>query len=68
MARKGRVMEQIAILGLMYVAVGAGLYALPAPGTAEPADFAWRRQAEIFWATLPAVFGWPVILWRRWGC
>ena len=61
-------MQQLAILGLMYVAVGAAFFAAPAPGTAEPADFSWRRQAEIFWGTLPAVLGWPIVLLRRWGC
>lgn len=61
-------MEQMALLALMYVAVGAGLFAQPEPGTAEPRDFAWRRQAEIFWRTLPAVLTWPLVLVRRFGC
>lgn len=61
-------MEPLAILGLMYVAVGAGLFAQPDPGAAEPRDFTWHRQAEIFHRTLPAVLGWPIVLLRRLGC
>ena len=61
-------MEHMAFLTLMYLAVGAGLFAQPDPGTAEPCDFAWRRQGEIFWRTLPAVLTWPLVLWRRLGC
>lgn len=57
-------MERLAILSLMYLAVGAGLFALPRPGTAQPDDFTWRRQGEIFIETLPLVLFWPIVLWR----
>jgi hypothetical protein len=57
-------MMNLAILVLMYLAVGAALFAQPHPGSAEPADFHWRRQGTIFRETLPAVLAWPVNLWR----
>jgi len=57
-------MTNLAILILMYLAVGAALFAQPRPGTAETADFTWRRQGEIFFETLPAVLAWPLLLWR----
>lgn len=60
-------MEEIALLGLMYLAVGAGLFAQPAPGAAEPHDFTPLRQAQIFFRTLPLVFGWPIVLYQRFG-
>jgi hypothetical protein len=52
------------ILAMMYLAVGAALFAQPLPGTAELEDFTWRRQGEIFCETLPAVLAWPVMLLR----
>ena len=58
-------MASFTILGLMYFAVGAALFAQPRPGTAEPDDFTWRRQGAIFRETLPAVLLWPLVLWRR---
>src|SRR5579883_1210851 len=57
-------MTNLAILILMYLAVGAALFAQPRPGTAATADFTWRRQGEIFFETLPAVLAWPLLLWR----
>lgn len=60
-------MEQVVLLGIMYVAVGAGLFAQPDPGTAEARDFTPLRQALIFYRTLPAVLAWPVVLLRRLG-
>ena len=57
-------MVSLAILVLMYLAVGAALFAQPEPGSAEPADFTWRRQGAIFYETLPAVLAWPLNLWR----
>jgi hypothetical protein len=60
-------MANVAILLMMYVAVGAALFAQPRPGTAEPGDFTPLRQGEIFRATLPAVLLWPLFLWRRPG-
>ena len=52
------------VLAMMYLAVGAALFAQPHPGTAELEDFTWQRQGEIFRDTLPAVLAWPVILLR----
>ena len=56
------------VLTMMYLAVGAALFAQPRPGTAEPKDFTWQRQGEIFYETLPAVLAWPLMLVRllRW--
>lgn len=52
------------ILLLMYLAIGAALFAQPSPGTAELADFTLARQGEIFCETLPAVLAWPIALWQ----
>ncbi len=60
-------MASVAVLLMMYVAVGAGLFAQPRPGTAELCDFTPQRQGEIFRTTLPAVLLWPVFLWRQRG-
>jgi hypothetical protein len=57
-------MGDVMILVLMYLAVGAGLFAQPFPGTAQPRDFGWKRQGQIFMDTLPTVLGWPIVLWR----
>lgn len=57
-------MVQLMILAMMYLAIGAALFAQPQPGSAEPDDFNWRRQGEIFRNTLPAVLAWPLVLWR----
>lgn len=54
----------LAILAMMYLAIGAALFAQPHPGTAEPGDFTWQRQREIFKETLPSVLAWPLVLWR----
>ena len=58
-------MASFLILVLMYLAVGAALFAQPQPGTAVPNDFTLQRQGEIFRETLPAVLLWPLMLWRR---
>jgi len=60
-------LEHLAILALMYLAIGAGLFAQPEPGTAEAADFTPLAQVRIFRATLPAVLLWPIVLLRRRG-
>jgi len=57
-------MATLAILAMMYLGVGAALFARPDPAQAELADFTWRRQGEIFRTTLPAVMAWPIALWR----
>jgi hypothetical protein len=60
-------MASLVILFMMYVAVGAALFAQPQPGTAELEDFTLQRQSEIFRDSLPAVLLWPLFLWRRSG-
>jgi hypothetical protein len=61
-------MEGLVVIVLMYVAVGAGLFAQPEPGTAVPDDFTPIRQARIFRETLGDVLTWPAALLRKWGC
>lgn len=56
-------MESLLELMLVYVAIGAILFAL-VPGQALPADFHWRGQAAAFRNSLPEVLTWPVTLWR----
>lgn len=57
-------MAELVTLAMIYVAIGAGLFAQPWPGTAHLEDFTWRRQGEIFFETLPDVLGWPMALWQ----
>jgi len=57
-------MTAIATTIMTYLAVGAACFAQPRPGTAEPSDFTWQRQREIFKDTLPAVLAWPLLLLR----
>jgi hypothetical protein len=61
-------MGDVLISVMMYVAVGAGLFAQPFPGMAEPRDFSWKRQGQIFMDTLPSVLCWPIVLWRLIRC
>lgn len=56
-------METFAELTLIYLAVGALLFAL-IPGEAMPWDFHWRNQADVFRHSLPEVLAWPLVLWR----
>jgi hypothetical protein len=56
-------MESVADFVLIYLAIGALLFAL-VPGQAAPFDFDWRNQANAFRDSLPEVLGWPVVLWR----
>ena len=56
-------MESLLELTLVYLAIGAVLFAL-VPGQALPADFHWRNQAIAFRDSLPEVLTWPVALWR----
>lgn len=56
-------METLAQLVLIYLAIGAVLFAL-IPGRALPADFHWRNQADVFRNSLPEVLAWPLVLWR----
>ena len=57
-------MAGMAVLLMVYLAVGAVLFAQPGPGIAEPADFGWQRQGQIFRATLASVLLWPWALCR----
>jgi hypothetical protein len=57
-------METPAIIALVYLAIGAGLFALP-PMPATPSDFHWRRQIDLFRTSLVDVLVWPVALWER---
>jgi hypothetical protein len=56
-------MEILVELALIYVAIGALLFAL-IPGQALPVDFHWRNQADAFRNSLPEVLAWPLVLWR----
>jgi hypothetical protein len=59
-------METPAIIALVYLAIGAGLFTLPPmPATAD--DFHWRRQAALFRANLVDVLVWPLALWERYS-
>lgn len=56
-------METLVELALIYLAIGALLFAL-IPGQALPVDFHWRNQAGAFRDSLPEVLTWPLVLWR----
>lgn len=60
----GTTVARLMDLAMIYLAIGAGLFAQPQPGTARPHDFTWRSQRAIFLATLPRVLAWPVALWH----
>jgi hypothetical protein len=59
----GRLIETLIELALIYLAIGAVLFAL-IPGQALPSDFHWRNQAVAFRDSLPEVLVWPLALWR----
>ena len=59
----GRRMETLVTAAIAYLAIGAACFAHP-PSPARPEDFDWRRQIDVFRATLPDVLAWPVTLWR----
>lgn len=56
-------METLVEAALIYLAIGAVLFAL-IPGRGMPLDFHWRRQADAFCDSLPEVLAWPLALWR----
>jgi len=56
-------LETLVELVLVYLAVGAVLFAL-IPGRAMPCDFHWRNQADAFRDSVPEVLAWPLALWR----
>jgi len=55
-------METPAIIALIYIAIGAAIYAHP-PIPFSPQDFHWRRQMAIFRANFRDVMVWPLALW-----
>ena len=48
---------------LVYLAIGAAFFAHPA-SPANPNDFHWRTQIDVFRTSLPEVLAWPLSLWR----
>jgi hypothetical protein len=56
-------LETLVELALIYLAVGAVLFAL-IPGQAMPDDFHWRNQADVFRDSVPEVLTWPLGLWH----
>lgn len=55
-------MEIPAIVGLIYVAIGAAIFAHPRlPLT--PHDFHWRRQIDVFRGNFRNVMIWPLALY-----
>lgn len=57
-------MEQIVLLALMYLAIGAVLFAHPPEQGPDLEGFGWRGQLATFLTTLPEVLAWPLALWR----
>jgi len=55
-------METPVIIALVYLAVGATIFAHP-PSPATPKDFHWRRQIAVFRDNWRDVFIWPLALW-----
>jgi len=56
-------LETVVELALVYIAVGAVLFA-SIPGQAMPCDFHWRNQVNAFCDSVPEVLAWPLMLWR----
>jgi hypothetical protein len=56
-------LETVFELALVYLAVGAILFAL-IPGQAAPGDFHWRNQVGVFRDSVPEVLTWPLVLLR----
>ena len=55
-------MEIPAVVGLIYVAIGAAIFAHPRlPFTAH--DFHWRRQIDVFRSNFRDVMIWPLALY-----
>jgi hypothetical protein len=55
-------MGTLVTLAMVYVAIGAVLFAHPRP-PASLDDFAWRAQIGVFCDSLPSVLAWPLALW-----
>jgi hypothetical protein len=55
-------METPAIIALVYLAIGAAIFAHP-PMPATPGDFHWRRQIHVFRSNFRDVMIWPLALW-----
>ena len=56
-------MTTVVEMALVYLAIGAVIFAHP-KGGAEAADFTPRGQWAVFLATLPEVLTWPTMWWR----
>jgi hypothetical protein len=57
-------METPAVIALIYVAIGAAIFAHPeTPATFY--DYHWRRQIDVFRTNLVDVLVWPIALWER---
>jgi hypothetical protein len=56
-------MQTAVVVALMYLAVGAALFAYPR-GRPMPRDFSPQGQAAVFCDTLPLVLTWPIAVWR----
>jgi hypothetical protein len=56
-------METPAIIALIYLAVGAAIFAHP-PMPATPGDFHWRRQMTVFRSNFRDVLIWPIAVWE----
>lgn len=54
-------MEIPAIVALVYVAIGAAIFAHP-PFPLTPRDFHWRRQIDVFRRNFRDVMIWPLAL------
>jgi len=57
-------METPAIIALIYIAIGAGIFTMP-PRPATPNDFHWRAQIDVFRTNFRDVLIWPITLWER---
>jgi hypothetical protein len=57
-------METPAIIALIYLAIGAAIFAHP-PLPATPNDFHWRRQMTVFRSNFRDVLIWPIALCER---
>lgn len=57
-------METPAIIALIYLAIGAAIFAHP-PMPMAVGDFHWRRQITVFRRNFRDVMIWPIALWLR---
>ncbi len=55
-------METPAIVALIYIAIGVGIFSHP-PLPLTPQDFHWRRQISVFRGNFRDVMIWPLAVW-----